>query len=105
MGMRRAGQRGLTLIEMVVSFTIMLTLSAMAVPLARVKVRTRREFELKWALRDMRQAIDKYKEACDAGIFGAIKQGTFCYPETVSYTHLRAHEKDYYLVCRLLLEK
>lgn len=79
--MQRSRQRGLTLIELVVSFTIMLTLSAMAVPLARVKVRTRREFELKWALRDMRQAIDKYKDACDLGTFGAIKQGTFCYPE------------------------
>ena len=27
------------------------------------------------------------------------------YPEPVSYTHLRAHETDSYLVCRLLLEK
>src|SRR5680860_1777442 len=26
-------------------------------------------------------------------------------PHTVSYTHLRAHETDSYLVCRLLLEK
>src|SRR5680860_1821159 len=26
-------------------------------------------------------------------------------PEAVSYTHLRAHETDSYLVCRLLLEK
>jgi len=31
----------------------------------------------------MREAIDKYKIACDAGTFGAIKQGTFCYPETL----------------------
>ena len=81
--MRRAKQRGLTLIEMVVAFTIMLTLSAMAVPLAKVKVHTLREFQLKWALRDMRQAIDKYKDACDLGTFGAIKQGTFCYPESL----------------------
>ena len=29
----------------------------------------------------------------------------FHYPEPVSYTHLRAHETDSYLVCRLLLEK
>ena len=29
---------------------------------------------------------------------------TFCL-KTVSYTHLRAHETDSYLVCRLLLEK
>jgi general secretion pathway protein G len=81
--MRRAGQRGLTLVELVVSFSIMLILATMAVPLAKVKVRTLREFELKYALRDMRHAIDKYKDACDAGTFGAIKQGTFCYPESL----------------------
>jgi general secretion pathway protein G len=81
--MRRAGKRGFTLVELVVSFTIMMILSVMAVPLARVKVRTRRELDLKFALRDMRQAIDKYKEACDLGTFGAIKQGSFCYPESL----------------------
>jgi len=82
--MSRAGQKGLTLIELVVTFTIMLTLSVMAIPLARVKVRTEREFQLKYALRDMRQAIDKYKDACDMGTFGAIKQGTFCFPESLN---------------------
>ena len=81
--MRRAGQRGLTLIELVVSFTIMLTLCVMAVPLARVKVRSQREVELKYALREMREAIDKYKDDCDQAVFGAIKQGTFCYPESL----------------------
>src|SRR5665647_3823406 len=31
---------------------------------------------------------------------------TRCFsPPAVSYTHLRAHETDSYLVCRLLLEK
>ena len=81
--MNRAHQRGLTLIELVVAFTIMLTLSAMAIPLARVKVRTEHELQLRWALRDMREAIDKYKDACDQGVFGATKQGTFCYPESL----------------------
>jgi general secretion pathway protein G len=81
--MRGAGQRGLTLVELVVSFTIMMILAVMAVPLARVKVHTQREVDLKYALRDMRQAIDKYKDACDLGTFGAIKQGTFCYPESL----------------------
>jgi general secretion pathway protein G len=81
--MRRASQRGLTLVELIVSFTIMIILSAMAVPLAKVKVRTQKEFELKYALRDMRTAIDKYKDQCDMGTFGAIKQGSFCYPESL----------------------
>lgn len=81
--MRRANQRGLTLIELVVSYTIMIILTAMAVPLAKVKLRNQRELDLKYDLRQMRQAIDKYKDACDLGTFGAIKQGTFCYPESL----------------------
>ena len=81
--MRRASQKGLTLVELIVSFTIMLILATMAVPLAKVKVRTQKEMELKYALRDMRHAIDKYKEQCDLGTFGAMKQGTFCYPESL----------------------
>ncbi len=81
--MRRAGQKGLTLVELVVSFSIMLVLAGMAVPLAKVKLRTQRELELKYDLRDMREAIDKYKTACDLGTFGAIKQGSFCYPESL----------------------
>jgi general secretion pathway protein G len=81
--MRRAKQRGLTLVELVVSFSIMLILSTMAIPLAKVRLRHEREFELKYALRDMREAIDKYKVACDAGTFGAMKMGSFCYPESL----------------------
>jgi general secretion pathway protein G len=71
------------MVELVVSFSIMLILATMAVPLAKVKLRTQREVELKYALRDMREALDKYKVACDAGTFGAIKQGSFCYPESL----------------------
>jgi len=79
----RANRRGFTLVELVVAFTIMIILCSMAVPLAKVKVRTEKELELKYALRDMRTAIDKYKDQCDQGTFGAIKQGTFCYPESL----------------------
>ena len=81
--MKRKNQRGLTLVELVVTFTIMLILSVMAIPVARGKIRTQREVNLKFALREMYTAIDKYKNACDQGVFGAIKQGTFCYPESL----------------------
>ena len=80
---RARRQRGMTLVELVVSFTIMMTLSAMAVPLARSKVRSEQERELIYDLRDMRLAIDKYKDMCDAAYFGQIKAGTDCYPETL----------------------
>lgn len=81
--MKRAKQRGMTLVELIVAFTILLILTLMAVPMARSKVRTERERDLRENLQEMRDAIDKYKEFCDAGYFGQPKQGTNCYPETL----------------------
>ena|SRR5947207_3653904 len=81
--MKRANQRGLTLVELIVAFTIMLILSSMAVPLARSKVRSTRERELSRALVEMRGAIDKYKDYADLGYLGPQKLGTNNWPETL----------------------
>jgi general secretion pathway protein G len=81
--MKRARQRGLTLVELIVAFTIMLVLTSMAVPLARSKMRAERRRELLHDLTDMRHAIDKYKDYCDQNIFGPPKQGTNCWPESL----------------------
>jgi len=81
--MKRRKQRGLTLVELIVAFTVMLILTTMAVPLARSKVRAERERELRYSLREMRNAIDKYKDNCDAGFFGPPKLGSDCYPESL----------------------
>jgi len=81
--MRRRNQSGLTLVELIVAFTIMLILTTMAVPLARSKVRAQRERDLRHALVEMRHAIDKYKDFADAGQFGPLKQGTNGYPESL----------------------
>ena len=81
--MRRKGQRGITLVEMIVAFTILALLAALSVPLARFKVRREHERELRFALREMRSAIDRYKDACDQGVLGPPKIGSDCYPETL----------------------
>jgi general secretion pathway protein G len=81
--MKRRRQRGLTLVELIVAFTIMLILTAMAVPLARNKVRVERERALRYALDDVRKAIDKFKDNCDQGYLGPQKLGANCYPETL----------------------
>jgi general secretion pathway protein G len=81
--MKRRSERGLTLVELIVAFTIMLILTAMSVPLARAKVRAERERELRHALTDMRYAIDRYKDLADAGAFGPLKVGTNGYPESL----------------------
>ncbi len=77
----RARQEGLTLVELIVAFTIMLILTTMSVPLARAKVRAQRERELRHDLEEIRRAIDKYKDYCDLGYLGAPKAGTNCWPE------------------------
>jgi general secretion pathway protein G len=81
--MRRRNQRGLTLVELVVAFTIMLVLTCMAVPLARSKVRATRERDLRHSLDEMHKAIDKYKDYADLGYLGPQKAGTNNWPETL----------------------
>jgi general secretion pathway protein G len=79
----RHSQHGLTLVELIVAFSIMLILTTMAVPLARSRVRVERERALRRSLEDIRYAIDKYKDLADAGAFGQLKLGTNGYPESL----------------------
>ncbi|MCS7042268.1 MAG: type II secretion system GspH family protein [Bryobacteraceae bacterium] len=81
---RRIGRRefGLTLVELIVAFTLMMFLTALSVPLARYKVRRERERELRHALREIRSAIDRYKDACEKGAIEK-KLGAECYPESL----------------------
>jgi general secretion pathway protein G len=81
--MRRARQRGMTLVELIVSFTILMILSSMAVPLARYQVQRNKERDLQRALDDMHKAIDKFKDDMDAGKIGPPKIDSDNYPETL----------------------
>jgi general secretion pathway protein G len=58
-------EAGLTLIELIVAFSIMMVLTTMSVPLVRSQLRRNRERELRHALDELRKAIDKYKDAAD----------------------------------------
>lgn len=73
----------MTLVELIVAFTILLTLSAMAVPLARSNVRRMKERQLREALHEIRGGIDKYKDMADAGKLGIQKLDGFGYPESL----------------------
>jgi general secretion pathway protein G len=81
--MPRRNQRGLTLIELVVAFTIMAALSTLMLPLARIKIRVQREADLRYNLTEMRNAIDRFKDNCDQGYFGPPKLDAQCYPDTL----------------------
>ena len=75
--MRR--QRGFTIVELIVAVTILTILSAAALPLVRVRVQREREVELRRDLWEMRDAIDRYKDAADRGAF-QTKLGSEGYP-------------------------
>ena len=81
--MRRARQRGMTLVELIVAFTILMLLSTMAVPLARYKVQRDKERDLQRALDDIHKAIDKFKDDMDAGKIGPPKIDSDNYPESL----------------------
>src|SRR5580692_11431797 len=66
---RKKGERGLTLVELIVTVAILAILAAGAAPVARYKVKRDKERELKYDLWTMRDAIDKYKDAADRGAF------------------------------------
>ena len=83
MASRFRGRRGMTLIELIVACTIMMLLTYMAVPIARGRVRRDKERDLRLALREIRTAIDKYKDSADRGDLGPVKVGTEGYPETL----------------------
>jgi len=76
---RRPGWEGMTLVELIAAITILLVLTSMALPLARLNVKRERERTLHRDLWEMRDAIDRYKDAADRGAF-QIKLGSEGYP-------------------------
>jgi general secretion pathway protein G len=74
--------RGYTFVELLVVSTIILILASAIMPLAKVSARRHRESELRRALREMRTAIDKYKDQADLGNISPLelKPGNENYP-------------------------
>jgi len=59
--------RGFTFVELLVVMTIVLILASAVQPLAKVTIQRSREAELHRVLREMRTAIDRFKDAADSG--------------------------------------
>jgi general secretion pathway protein G len=65
----RRGERGLTLIELIVTVAILSILASAAMPIARFQVKRQNERLLRRDLWEMRDAIDHYKDAADMHAF------------------------------------
>ena len=91
MGRRRAsriggaGQAGYSLIELLAVTVVLLVLASAVMPLAKVTVQRAREAELRRSLREIRTAIDRYKDAADLQQIAAtdLKTGAEGYPPTL----------------------
>jgi general secretion pathway protein G len=72
-------QSGMTLIELITAVIIMAILAGAALPMARTSIKREKERRLRAALWEMRDAIDRYKDAADRGAF-QVKLGSDGYP-------------------------
>jgi general secretion pathway protein G len=59
--------RGFTLIELVITLAIIGLLATAAMPLAQLVAKREKEMQLRTALRDIRTAIDAYRDAATTG--------------------------------------
>lgn len=75
----RPRSRGFTLIELIVATAILVILTGMAIPMARVTIARAKERELRHDVWELRDAIDRYKDAADRGAF-QVKVGSEGYP-------------------------
>lgn len=80
--MSRALDRGYTFIELLVVSAIVMLMASAVMPLARVTATRQREADLHRALREVRTAIDKYKDAADSQQIASleVKAGSEGYP-------------------------
>ena len=76
---RQRRQSGMTLVELIVAIAIMAILATGVLPISRTVVKREREKELRAALWQMRDAVDRYKDYADRGAF-QIKLGSEGYP-------------------------
>ena len=74
-----SSQSGMTLLELIIACAILLVLASAALPIARFTIVRQREAELHYDLRDMRKAIDRYKDYADRGML-RIELGSEGYP-------------------------
>jgi general secretion pathway protein G len=77
--MARCVHQGMTLLELIIANSILLILSAAALPIVRHTIVDRRESELRRDLREMRDAIDRYKDLSDQGKI-RVEAGSEGYP-------------------------
>ena len=63
----KRGEHGFTFLELVIVTAILMILASTIMPMTQVTAQRQREVELRRSLREIRTAIDKFKDAVDQG--------------------------------------
>jgi general secretion pathway protein G len=81
----RRREHGYTFVEILVVSVVLLILASAAMPLVKVTMQRQKEGELRTTLRELRTAIDRYKDAADLGVIAStdLRPGTENYPPTL----------------------
>src|ERR1700751_2088960 len=74
-----AEEAGMTLLELILACSILLILTSAALPIARYTIVHKREAELHYDLRQIRDAIDRYKDLADRNLI-RVEVGSEGYP-------------------------
>lgn len=75
--------RGFTLIELMVTLALIGLIASIVLPLAEVTTRRNKEAELRTSLRQIREALDAYKQAVDEGRI-VLRAGDSGYPKSLN---------------------
>ncbi len=76
-------ESGFTLLELIITLTVIAILAAGTVPVVHNVIRRQKELELRQNLREIRQAIDAYQKSCLNGEAGFDKETDDCYPPSL----------------------
>ena len=76
---KRSSERGLSLLELIIASSVLLILSTAALPVFKYTVIRSKEYQLRRNLRDIRNAIDKFKDVADLNLV-RVEVGSQGYP-------------------------
>src|ERR1700722_10585317 len=75
----RKTEAGMTLLELIIACSILIILASAALPVARYAIVRSKEVELRRDLREMKDAIDRYKDMADRNLI-RVEVGSEGYP-------------------------
>ena len=76
---RWSAEAGMTLLELIIACSILIVLASAALPVARYSIVRSKEAELRRDSREMKDAIDRYKDAADKNLI-RVEVGSEGYP-------------------------